>query len=919
MRKTSMGKPPHRDDEPEPACEITSELNSLMSMIKISADTLICLRTECATTADLIQQEIRTLEVNFLIQSNSIVVSQADVPNGCASSLSNVVPRSPSGSASSCQSPQGHPWQIMGKLIKLFSRVMILWKLLFQLGTEFEESNRHALGLWLSVVGLSDDVCQGICARVSTLEAMMSRTDSDVRASLKELGASSEDTRRLVAALKNLRRYTEVSVHCAICREMFIEPRRFYRYTPKHGTAGIRNCLIYRVVKADLFFTFIHEKKTLVHGEREDEAPLHWDSWDRSSPSSSSSSSSLAGADRGRHFHRRQELPRTSPLRGDVHSDHSPQSPPVFSPSVPAVSVSLSPMQSPTLFHPTPPPSPPTKLRSRVPGERNKLGQSNKSRVHLVDKCDPVLASLPCNMQHVVVDPKLDSFPLTKSKSHESQLGSKIDVSAVKATDPSGRNRLPTDGGIDTLDAGNVSFTPPLKSPPGEPSGDGVTSLQVPRSPVTPTFPGLGIGSMSHVIKHRFTKSFRVTTCDYCQKQMIIGMRCKDCKYKCHNDCMSSVPPSCGLPDGIFDIVAKTVTGSPILNRSGMSPVHGSANLIPSPGNASLSRRKKNSGPHSVSISAIQGPDSSSTASSCNSSTPSSPNIILTVNTPPSASRQKQFFFPGKLELAASEKANQLNGVLATDHQVAVKELEKEESALTVSTLNSVKPSILEKTETQKSSDSERTMSVSGTNGSSGSVEGSTTDSERTVAVRLDSQDSQTSEGGVDEKPWPRQNSVSCRDEHCKFRYRDHLVIPKGWLCYLAPEIVRNLRVGSLSAPVCGHKDGKDPCAIPFSKESDMYAFGTVWFELLCCEFPFAGQPAEAIIWQVGKGIKDPLVNLQSSREVKEVLMDCWAYRPQERPEFAALLNRLKDWPKKKPARSPSYPTHLSRSHESVF
>ncbi|CAG0913773.1 unnamed protein product, partial [Notodromas monacha] len=105
---------------------------------------------------------------------------------------------------------------------------------------------------------------------------------------------------------------------------------------------------------------------TLVHGERKDKAPLHWDSCDRSSPSSSSSS--LASADRGRHFHRRQELPRTSPLRGDVHSDHSPRSPLVFSPSVPAVSVSLLLMQSPTLFHPTPPPSPPTKLCSRVPG-----------------------------------------------------------------------------------------------------------------------------------------------------------------------------------------------------------------------------------------------------------------------------------------------------------------------------------------------------------------------------------------------------------------------------------------------------------------------------------------------------------------------------------------------------------------------
>jgi hypothetical protein len=50
--------------------------------------------------------------------------------------------------------------------------------------------------------------------------------------------------------------------------------------------------------------------------------------------------------------------------------------------------------------------------------------------------------------------------------------------------------------------------------------------LQVPRSPVTPTFPPAGF--MRHVIEHRFTKSFsfRVATCDYCQKQMIIGEFC---------------------------------------------------------------------------------------------------------------------------------------------------------------------------------------------------------------------------------------------------------------------------------------------------------------------------------------------------------------------------------------------------------
>lgn len=51
------------------------------------------------------------------------------------------------------------------------------------------------------------------------------------------------------------------------------------------------------------------------------------------------------------------------------------------------------------------------------------------------------------------------------------------------------------------------------------------------------------------------------------------------------------------------------------------------------------------------------------------------------------------------------------------------------------------------------SSDSDRTVSVSG----SGSV---STDSERTP-VRVDSQDSQVSDGEPGDSRWPRQNSVS--------------------------------------------------------------------------------------------------------------------------------------------------------------
>ncbi|RVE39992.1 hypothetical protein evm_015358 [Chilo suppressalis] len=80
--------------------------------------------------------------------------------------------------------------------------------------------------------------------------------------------------------------------------------------------------------------------------------------------------------------------------------------------------------------------------------------------------------------------------------------------------------------------------------------------------------------------------------------------------------------------------------------------------------------------------------------------------------------------------------------------------------------------------------------------------------------------------------------------------------IPAGWLCYLAPELVRALRPHA-------------SLHLPFSKATDVYAFGTVWYELLCGEFPFKGQPPEAIIWQVGRGVKQSLANMQASRDIK--------------------------------------------------
>ncbi|XP_032072017.1 kinase suppressor of Ras 1-like [Thamnophis elegans] len=89
-------------------------------------------------------------------------------------------------------------------------------------------------------------------------------------------------------------------------------------------------------------------------------------------------------------------------------------------------------------------------------------------------------------------------------------------------------------------------------------------------------------------------------------------------------------------------------------------------------------------------------------------------------------------------------------------------------------------------------------------------------------------------------------------------RRENELKLPHDWLCYLAPEIVREM------AP----RKGEDK--LPFSEAADVYAFGTVWYELQAREWPFQSQPAEALIWQIGSGEGMKHV-LQTSSLGKEV------------------------------------------------
>ncbi|RUS83373.1 hypothetical protein EGW08_008876 [Elysia chlorotica] len=142
---------------------------------------------------------------------------------------------------------------------------------------------------------------------------------------------------------------------------------------------------------------------------------------------------------------------------------------------------------------------------------------------------------------------------------------------------------------------------------------------------------------------------------------------------------------------------------------------------------------------------------------------------------------------------------------------------------------------------------------------------------------------------------------------HSNIRKENRLRVPKGWLCYLAPEIIRSLKAMQQSQP-----------DLPFTNMSDLYAFGTVWYELLCNDWPFRGQPCETVIWQVGRGIKQSLSLVTAPREVKEILMSCWSFRPNDRPDFSQIAKALNRIPRTRLIRSPSHPCQLSRSSEAI-
>ncbi|KFO10829.1 Kinase suppressor of Ras 1, partial [Balearica regulorum gibbericeps] len=171
----------------------------------------------------------------------------------------------------------------------------------------------------------------------------------------------------------------------------------------------------------------------------------------------------------------------------------------------------------------------------------------------------------------------LPNFPtLTRSKSHESQLGNRIDE------------------------------VPPIKCELSQGSPQTVRR------------------DFGLALTHRFsTKSWLSQICQVCQKSMMFGVKCKYCRLKCHNKCTKEAP-ACKISFLPITKIRRTESVPSDINNPVDRPTEPQFGTLPK------ALTKKEHPP------AINHLDSSSNPSSTTSSTPSSPAPFQSSN-PPSA------------------------------------------------------------------------------------------------------------------------------------------------------------------------------------------------------------------------------------------------------------------------------------------
>ncbi|KAM6118358.1 kinase suppressor of Ras 1 isoform 1-T1 [Phoenicopterus ruber ruber] len=834
----------------------------LQDLIDISLSNLRGLRTKCAASNDLTQQEIRTLEVKLIDYIHRQRQCKLSVPLNDRTAELNSYPR-------------------------------------------FND--------WLDIVNVRKEVVQRIPEEL-TLDALLEMNESKVKETMKRCGARDEECSRLNGALSCLRKVTESGGE----------------------------------LKDDVLMN-------LSEARRENSSTSMMESPCSSAPAWTPSALHLP---KGNAQQARSVSVSTIPSSDSLASSHGPSiyAENLLDPfSFPAHSGRLTP-RTPHSITITPPTTPQAKRRHKLKPPRTPP-----------PPCRKVFQLLP-------------NFPtLTRSKSHESQLGNRIDE------------------------------VPPIKFELSQGS------------------PQMVRRDFGLAVTHRFsTKSWLSQICQVCQKSMMFGVKCKYCRLKCHNKCTKEAP-ACRISFLPITKIRRTESVPSDINNPVERPTEPQFGTLPK------ALTKKEHPP------AINHLDSSSNPSSTTSSTPSSPAPFQSSN-PPSATpppnpspmgqrdgrfnfpaayyiqHRQQFIFPEipspaqiaqPPETAADTNADQQPDTDGVECEAEVEEpetnkSEPEDDEDEVEDLPNRRPRLQGMIYRKPSQTSVylqewdipfeqidlgdpigqgrwgkvykgkwhgevaiRLLEIDGNNQDhlklfkkevmnyrqtrhenvvlfmgacmnpphlaiiTSFCKGRTLHSfVRDPKISLDiNKTRQIAQEIIKGMGYLHAKGIVHKDLKSKNVFYDNgkvvitdfglfgisgvvqegrreneLKLPHDWLCYLAPEIVREM------AP------GKDEDKLPFSKAADIYAFGTVWYELQAREWPFKNQPAEALIWQIGsgEGVKQVLATVSLGKEVNEILSACWSFDLSERPSFTVLMDMLEKLPKLN--RRLSHPGHFWKS-----
>ncbi|XP_051973126.1 kinase suppressor of Ras 1 isoform X3 [Xyrauchen texanus] len=508
----------------------------IQNMIDISISSLQGLRTKCAVSNDLTQQEIRTLEVKLMKYICKQLQCKQKVPDTERPASLDSYPR---------------------------------------------------LEDWLRIISIRPELIEAVNVKLS-LDSLLHMPSSQVQETMRRLGSSSDECTRLCAALNCLKSASESGEFKEDSGCWFSEPTR-------RDSGGLTPV---------------------------DQIPLLGGSLRPHSPSPLVRPPTMPSTPLTTCLYPRYIL---SP--GEIHISHG------YAESLTDPSPYYT--SRPVRLHghtSTPPITPPSRRRHRLKPPCTPPPPSRK-----------VLLLLP-------------NITMTRSKSHESQLGNRIEDTPTNKCVK--KNKLFLNVQIN----GNGCEDSLSRSPTLSARTPGPAPATAPYTlPGTPTFQEEHSGLRNNVtihrsspqalrrdiglaVTHRFsTKSWLSQTCQVCQKNMIFGVKCKHCRLKCHNKCTKEAP-SCRISFLPITKIRRTESVPSDINNPVDHPPE-----APQFGTLPKALTKKDQPP------ALNQLDSSSNPSSTTSSTPSSPAPFQQSNPPsvtpppnpsPKGHRDNRFHFP---------------------------------------------------------------------------------------------------------------------------------------------------------------------------------------------------------------------------------------------------------------------------------